>query len=134
MNPQRRYLQKTEPRLNIIPMIDVMMFMLVFFVLIVLRSIPDQGMPFKLPQAAKTARLPPPSLVVNIAPGGRISMNGSHLTASQLTAQLEALPKNAKRRIVIAGDRRVSLQTLVSVMSAIRRAGLSDVGVAVRPR
>ncbi len=128
----RRYLQRTEPRLNIIPMIDVMMFMLVFFVLIVLRSIPDQGMSFNLPHAAKTARLPQHSLVVNVASSGQISLDGTNLTMSQLTSRLNNLKRNGQRHVVIAGASHVSLQTLVSIMSAIRQAGIKNVGVAVR--
>ena len=38
-----RYFEHQEPRLNIIPMIDIMMFLLVFFVLMVLHMIPNTG-------------------------------------------------------------------------------------------
>ncbi|APZ41937.1 ExbD/TolR family protein [Acidihalobacter ferrooxydans] len=131
---ERRYLRKTEPRLNIIPMIDVMMFMLVFFVLIVLRSIPDQGLHFTLPQTDHAARMPQHSLVVNVAPGGIISLGGQHLTLAQLRTRLHArvTAGGSAPHVLIAGDRRVSLQRLVHVMSAISAAGIHDVGVAVR--
>lgn len=129
---ERRYLHKSELRLNIIPMIDVMMFMLVFFVLIALRSIPDKGLPFDLPHATAATRLQQHKLIVNLAPDGRIDVDGHTLTLSQLRTRLHARVANGATHVVIAGARSVSLQTLVHTLSAIRAAGVRNVGVAVR--
>ena len=51
--------QDTPPkkaRIEIIPMIDVMMFLLVFFVLISLNVIPAQGLKTSLPKSGDTNR------------------------------------------------------------------------------
>ena len=46
MRKRRDMLERERPRLEIVPMIDIMMFLLVFFVMIVLRMIPDSGVSF----------------------------------------------------------------------------------------
>jgi biopolymer transport protein ExbD len=43
MRKRRDMMERERPRLEIVPMIDIMMFLLVFFFMIVLRMIPDSG-------------------------------------------------------------------------------------------
>jgi len=60
MRKRRDLLERERPRLEIIPMIDIMMFLLVFFVMIVLKMIPDSGVTLSLPGAstASSSRTP----------------------------------------------------------------------------
>ena len=60
MARRRRHdpLEREKPRLEIVPMIDIMMFLLVFFVMIVLRMIPDSGVTLHLPGASTAQPLP----------------------------------------------------------------------------
>ena len=43
---------KTRPRLEIIPFIDIMFFLLATFMMVSLSMIKNEGLPVKLPQAA----------------------------------------------------------------------------------
>ena len=43
-----------QARLEIVPMIDIMMFLLVFFVMITLSMIPNAGLPIEHPRSAST--------------------------------------------------------------------------------
>ncbi|HQT43882.1 MAG TPA: biopolymer transporter ExbD, partial [Halothiobacillus sp.] len=52
--------QETPPnkaRIEIIPMIDVMMFLLIFFVLISLNVIPAQGIKTQLPKSSESQKI-----------------------------------------------------------------------------
>lgn len=61
--------KKRHARIEIIPMIDVMMFLLVFFVLISLNVIPSQGLNTDLPQSKTAARqVADHPIVVTIGP------------------------------------------------------------------
>lgn len=131
---ERRYLQRSQPRLNIIPMIDVMMFLLVFFVLIVFQSIPDSGINVSLPQAAHTDPLPPRNIVVNVESATTVRVHGRHLALNRLPAYLKSLRKGRKLSVVLVGGRSLPLKALVHVMSAVRSSGVKNVGIAIRQR
>ncbi|MHB1203420.1 MAG: ExbD/TolR family protein, partial [Acidithiobacillus sp.] len=45
----RRYFEAHKGRVEIIPMIDIMLFLLVFFIMITLQMIPDKGLNLQLP-------------------------------------------------------------------------------------
>ncbi|MBU2842851.1 ExbD/TolR family protein, partial [Acidithiobacillus thiooxidans] len=45
----RRYFEQKKGRVEIIPMIDIMLFLLVFFIMITLQMIPDKGLNLQLP-------------------------------------------------------------------------------------
>uniref|UniRef100_UPI00191BAA72 ExbD/TolR family protein n=1 Tax=Acidocella sp. C78 TaxID=1671486 RepID=UPI00191BAA72 len=66
MRRRRDLLERERPRLEIVPMIDIMMFLLVFFVMIVLKMIPDSGVALKLPGAQTAKELKPAQVVVMI--------------------------------------------------------------------
>ena len=48
-----RYFEHKKARIEIIPMIDVMLFLLVFFIIITLQMIPDKGVNLQLPYPAR---------------------------------------------------------------------------------
>jgi biopolymer transport protein ExbD len=129
---ERRYLQRREPRLNIIPMIDVMMFLLVFFVLIVFHSIPDSGIDVNLPAATHTNPLPRKNVVVNVDSRSEVSVQGRRVAVDHLASYLLSLHDSQHLSVILAGDRALPLRDLVHVMSAIRASGVRNVDIAVR--
>lgn len=65
-----RYLQERRARIEIIPMIDIMLFLLVFFVMLLLKMIPATGHVTKLPNSTTAEAVPVPKLLVEIADDG----------------------------------------------------------------
>lgn len=128
----RRYLQRREPRLNIIPMIDVMMFLLIFFVLIVFHSIPDSGLNVNLPTAAHTDPLPRKNVVINVDSRTSASIDGQRVAVDHLASYLRARQNSRHLSVVLVGARSLHLNDLVHIMSAIRSSGVENVGIAVR--
>ena len=62
-----RYLETRKARIEIIPMIDIMLFLLVFFAMLTLRMIPTSGQVTKLPTSSTATAIPPPKLLVEIS-------------------------------------------------------------------
>lgn len=118
-------------RIEIIPMIDIMLFLLVFFVMLTAQMIPDRGLTYHLPGSHTASRLPAATVTVNLARDGSLTMNGSPISLAQLTARLAAMDHN-RTHVVIAGAAKVSLQALIRVMDACREAGVRAVSVATR--
>ncbi|WP_428376650.1 ExbD/TolR family protein [Lichenicoccus sp.] len=127
-----RYFETRKARVEIIPMIDVMLFLLVFFIIVTLQMIPDTGASLQLATSTRTDKLEPPKVLVNVLANGTMQVKHDVVNAAQLTALLKADGDPAKTELTIAADRSTAFQHFFAVMDAARAAGVSDVGVAAR--
>ncbi len=125
-----RYFEPRKARIEIIPMIDVMLFLLVFFIIVTLQMIPDAGVTMQLPQSTQAQHLPHPKITVNLLRDGTIRVKGVPLSPAALTSLLVADGDPDKTEVTIAADRKVAFQYFITVMDAARAAGVSDIGVA----
>jgi biopolymer transport protein ExbD len=124
---------RRAPRIEIIPMIDVMMFLLVFFVLISLNSLPSRGMKVALPYAADAAHLEVPKRVtLTLTADGEVYLDGIRTGLAELSEQLQALERTNKLTVIIAGDQSARLQPLVSVLDAVKRAGIGSASIIAK--
>lgn len=128
-----RYFEARKARVEIIPMIDVMLFLLVFFIIVTLQMIPDAGIPMKLPNSTQTVHLKHPKFTVNILDDGTIKVKDNELTPAQLTAMFQGDGNPAKTEVTIAASKSVAFQHFVTVMDAARKAGVTDIGIAAQP-
>ena len=133
MRPTRSsYFESGRPRVEVVPMIDIMMFLLVFFVVISLNMIAGTGIPLEIPGSKTTQELKSSTITVGVTKDGNTVVEGKKLTPEELTQTLVSLKKNQKVDLILAGDKDVSLQTLLKVMDSIRGAGISSVGIAAK--
>lgn len=128
------YFQPKSARIMIIPMIDVMLFLLVFFIVVVLQMIPHTGINTDLPQSKTAQKLHHPKVVVSLLKNGKIEVGGTLVTLKQLTALLEQYPSPSQVNMTIAGAKQATIQELVNVMDAAREAGVTNIGLAARKR
>ncbi|HTQ72277.1 MAG TPA: biopolymer transporter ExbD [Acidocella sp.] len=128
-----RYFERRKARIEIIPMIDVMLFLLVFFVIVTLQMIPDQGVSLQLPTASQTDELAHPKITVNVLPDGTMQVKGQTMTPDQLTAMFTADGDPDKTELTIAADKASAFQHFMTVIDAARKAGVSDIGIAAQP-
>jgi biopolymer transport protein ExbD len=130
MRRRRDLLERERPRLEIVPMIDIMMFLLVFFVMIVLRMIPDSGVTLSLPGAATAQRLPHTQVVIVIDRQGDLHVQDKVMSPDALQTYLQGVKAGHETDVIIAGDKGTSLQELMNVMDVTRKAGITNVGIA----
>ncbi len=126
--------KKKRLHIEIIPMIDVMMFLLVFFVLISLNVIPALGIKTQLPGAAHAQQLKPQNkAVITLGLQDRLQLDGQDLSQNDLVAQLKAMEKpDEKMVIILNSDAGVEVARLVSVMDVLKGSGFSSVSIATR--
>jgi biopolymer transport protein ExbD len=126
------YFESGRARLEVIPMIDIMMFLLVFFVIITLRMIAGTGVAMELPGSATTQQLKASTITVGVTRDGETVIDGKAVTMDQLKGKLVKLKQAKPVDVVLAGDKDASLQTLLTVMDAVRGAGITSVGLAAK--
>ncbi|ADJ61819.1 biopolymer transporter ExbD [Herbaspirillum seropedicae] len=126
--------KKRKARVEIIPMIDVMMFLLVFFVLISLNVIPALGLKTQLPSSSTAQDLKPQTkAVITIAKDEVIQVDGENTTLDALTARLDKLRhEGEKLNLIINSDRGVEVQRLVDVMDTLKKGGFDSISIATR--
>jgi biopolymer transport protein ExbD len=126
-----RYFETRKARIEIIPMIDIMLFLLVFFAMMTLRMIPTTGQVSKLPTSSTATVMPSPKLLVEIRTGGLLYVEGQGVTASDITALVRARDP-AKLAVTVAGGEDASLQQVMTVIDAVKLGGATQVGLAAR--
>ena len=124
------YFEASKPRVEVIPMIDIMMFLLVFFVVISLTMIAGSGVQLEIPSSKTTTELKASTLTVGVTKDGKVVVAGKPVTPDELKAKLGQLKKDGPVDVVLAGDKDVPLQMLLGVMDTIRGSGISSVGIA----
>lgn len=127
-----RYLDAREPRIEIVPMIDIMMFLLIFFMVTMLKMIDASGVKINIPQAATAAPLPKATVTIDVDKQGTLFFEGQGVAADALTRTLKARAATSKLEVLIAGDKDVPLQNLLHAMDVARAAGVEDLGIAAK--
>lgn len=133
MNITRKPMKKA--RIEIIPMIDTMMFLLVFFMLSSLSMIQQHGMPVNLPHAASGQDEVKKVVTMTLTQDGHLFYEKEQIpSAAEVTARLTALENNGtKPSVVINADRSVEHGRVVEILDAVRQSGVVAVAIAVRP-
>lgn len=120
-----------KARIEIIPMIDVMMFLLVFFVLISLHVIPALGIKTSLPGSSQPDKLTVRKhAVVTVAKSGQVQLDGSDYSIAGLASVLKQMKSSGEIDVVINSDKDVSVQQLVDVMDSIKASGITSIAIA----
>jgi biopolymer transport protein ExbD len=133
MRIQRRNLKKA--RIEIIPMIDTIFFLLVFFMISTLSMAQYRGMPVNLPKAASGQQAPAESAAITIDKESRIFLNKEKVDQAALADLLrQQLEQNADLLVVINADDGVEHGRVVEVMDVARGANVAKMAIAVKPR
>lgn len=133
MRISRRPLKKA--RIEIIPMIDTMFFLLVFFMLASLAMIQQHGLPVNLPHAATGQDEIKTVVTLTLTQDGKLYYEKEALgAAAEVTSRLNQLQNGGKKpSVVINADKGVEHGRVIEVLDATRKSGVISVAVAVSP-
>ena len=126
-----RYFTQRRARIEIIPMIDIMLFLLVFFVMFSLRMIPASGHVTKLPSSSSAVQIPTPKLLVELESANNLYVEGKKISLLQLTELLKQRDAE-KTAVTLAGSDRVSLQDVLHTIDAVKAGGATQIALAAR--
>ena len=123
-----------NPRLMIIPMIDVIFFLLVFFMMSTMFMVEQKVLPVTLPAASAaqvdTARTTP----VTVMADGTLRFDDAVVSLAALEEKIQmALAGNRDSRFVLRADRAVAYGRVVEVLDVFRKLSVQRLTVAVEP-
>ncbi len=130
--------QATMPVVDLIPMLNVMMGVLAFFVAVsmTLDAAPD-GVDVNLPsnqgqQPVNTAQLPPDLLLARILAAESIEVAGEQFTLDEFLAQVEQhLATDEAATAILIADPEVAYETVIQVLAATRTVGGDRISLGV---
>ncbi|HIV71864.1 MAG TPA: biopolymer transporter ExbD [Candidatus Aquabacterium excrementipullorum] len=129
--PQRK---QRQARIEIIPMIDVMMFLLVFFVLISTNVLPALGLNVALPGSAQPDPIKdePLRITLTVDKDGAVYVDGKASPMKQVAERLKTLAGSKQAKVIIAGDGSSNLQTLVELLDQLKAAGMPAASIVTK--
>ena len=135
-----RTLKKTK--IEIIPMIDTMFFLLVFFILSSVGIIKLQGLPVALPEANAADRQQPAKITVSITDTEQMKVNNTDIKAGQdigpvleKEVRLQAGPSAraiAEAQVVINADKNAPSGAVVRALDQAAAVGIGKVSIATQ--
>lgn len=133
MRLQRRSLKKA--RIEIIPMIDTIFFLLVFFMISTLSMARFRGVQVNLPKAASGSQAPSESATITLTKEGQLFLNKEEVGRESLLRSLrQQLEKNSELLVIINADDGVQHGKVVEIMDEARQAGVAKLSIAVKPK
>jgi len=125
-----------KARIELVPMIDTMAFLLVFFMIASLAMTQQAGMSVNLPHAgtADSASWGDRSLVVTVDVHGKLYLDKDPVSQGDLVDAVRArLARNPELVVVINADESVQHREVVGAMDAVKKAGASRMAIATLP-
>jgi biopolymer transport protein ExbD len=124
-----------KARIEIIPMIDTIFFLLVFFMISTLSMARFTGVQVNLPKAATGSQPPTETAVISLTKEGQLFFNKSAISEESLRQSLSAeLVKNPELLVVINADDGVQHGKVVEILDEARQTGATKLSIAVKPK
>lgn len=129
---RRDFREKTQPLVMIIPMIDIMLFLLVFFMISTIYMVQTNSLPVSLPQSASAKQDTRPNIVpITVLESGDVLFDKDNVPNQQLGEKVHAALEADKDVIfVLRGDKSARYESVVAVLDLLKKSGAHKVSIA----
>ena len=130
MKFRRTLAEPEEPiELNLIPLIDVIMFLLIFFVSST-SFIEEPGVPVDKPQAASARQLEKNSIIFAITADGKVAYGGKEIGLGGVRPTVKRLCAKEPLPVIIQADQKSLSGMVIRVIDESKLGGAKDVSLA----
>lgn len=124
-----------EPKLMIIPMIDIIFFLLVFFMISTMTMVQQNTFKVGLPQASSAQLDMNQHANITVMADGNIAFNKESLDKEQLIRRVQIeLQRNPDLQVILNGDKDVNYGFVIETFDALKQAGVKKLSIAVEKR
>jgi len=118
---------------NVTPLVDIMLVLLIIFMLTA-NLIAKQAIEVELPRASQSTTLNPTTIAITLTREGALYLNGRASTPAELRAAVrDAVAKDPKTQVIIAGDKSVSHGRVVWVLDVVKSLGVASFAIQIDP-
>ncbi len=123
-----------KARIEILPLIDCMFLLLVFFVYSMMTMTLPRGISLDLPRARTTQPIREEALTISISGADEIYLDKVRVDPADLSARIaEALAANPSLKVFIKGDAHASHGTVVRALDILRTLAVTNVAIQTAP-
>jgi biopolymer transport protein ExbD len=120
-----------QPSFMIIPMIDVMFFLLVFFMMTSLSMVDLRTMGVQLPFASQAEQQPAAQYVVTLRRDGSLWLDDAPIDKETLLASAwEQQQKDSRFNVVVRADKGMDYGDVMALLDDFKRVGVVQLGLA----
>ena len=122
-------------RIEIIPLIDIIFFLLATFIMVSLSMTKNQGVKVALPTAGSATSLDSQqeldkAVTLSVNDKGDVFYNKEKINIAQLPLRLQTLKSTSKDpKVIINGDAGANFKYVVQVLDEVRKIGIAKVGI-----
>lgn len=134
MKSKARQRSSSMPEINLVPMMDVIMTILTFFIILSMTLTDFQSVDISLPnsQSGASQEEPPDPLVVGLNQQGQILLDGTPTDRDRLSQQISTyLQQNPKGTVVLKADKDLAYQRVMQVLGTLKELGGERVSLAI---
>ena len=118
-------------QINVVPYIDVMLVLLVIFM--VTAPMTNPGV-VDLPKVGQSLKQQVTPIVISIKKDASTEIKGKKYKKDDLLAYVKkSLDKNPEQSVVIAADKKVQYQEVITVMDLLKQNAINKVGLLLKP-
>jgi biopolymer transport protein ExbD len=124
-----------EPTLNLTPMIDVILVLIIFFMVATKFAEEERSVDLQVPSISNrnAAMTAPEPKVVNVHRDGQIRLGPQTVTLGELKERLAAAREQYKRlNVLIRGDELATHGQMTAVYDACKQAGIAELAISVK--
>ena len=123
-------------RIEIIPLIDIIFFLLATFVMVSLSMVKNHAIPVNLPAATTGAAQDRSEFAaITITATGEVFLNKQPVTEEQLGVALrDLLAANPDPKVFISGDTKAEFGKAIAVLDQVRRLGITKIAIETQPK
>jgi biopolymer transport protein ExbD len=125
-----------EPTLNLTPMIDVILVLIIFFMVGTKFAEEERSLELQIPSVStrNAAMTAPEPRIINVHRDGRVVLSGQDVTLDELKERLAAARAQYRRlSVLIRGDKQASHGQMTQVYDACKQAGIAELAISVKP-
>ncbi len=122
--------ENRRPRIEIVPLIDVVFLLLVFFIYAMLSMTVYRGLRVDLPSGHGSKE--DKTVIVTIASDNTFSIEGRTLPRDDAIAEAADIALDTDAPVLVSGDSAADLGTAIEFLDGLRRAGVSAVSFQVK--
>lgn len=126
---------KKQARIEIIPLIDIIFFLLATFIMVSLSMTKNEGVQVALPTAGSSTPLEnkeevEKAVTLSVTDKGDVFFNKEKITLAQLPLKLQTFKSASKDpKVIINGDASADFRNVVAVLDEVRKIGIAKVGI-----
>ena len=121
------YRQKPQPQIMIIPMIDIIFFLLVFYMMSTLYMSEQRNLHVQLPQAQHAVVQKAEHTVITISENDEIYINEEKIGLDKLVNRLRQYPDIAQVKFTVNADKNARHGTVIQVLDKLQESGAGKV-------